>query len=270
MVQKYLGMDDSGGGAKKSVGWDIGAGSARTTGGASQAPAVSWDIGQGTARTSGPSPAVYNPTPVYQAPSQSSYAAPAPYIAPVQNYQPSPIGGGGGQSFAPAPPPPPPAPPVGGRQWYNNLGAAEQAQANKDWLGGDSDYNAQIAEFDRALQTFVDRIANQKKMFDEDALNATQSTTRNQGMSLDALGEDFGARGLSFSGMFDTEKNRTNERFNEAKGNIERVRSRNNQDADNREKDYRSENAISRGNAERSALSRQAQRQALIDSMAGF
>lgn len=174
------------------------------------------------------------------------------------------------QSFAPAPAPPPPAPPVGGRQWYGGLDEGGRAAQDQSWLGGDSDYTSQIAEYDRALQTFVDRIMNQKKMFNQDADDAVASTGRNQAMSLDSLGEDFGARGLSYSGMFDTTKNQTNERFNDAKSGIEKVRGRNLTDSDNREADYRSENQISRGNAERSSLSRQAQRQAMLDSAAGF
>lgn len=173
-------------------------------------------------------------------------------------------------SFAPPPPAAPPAPPVGGRQWFNSLGADQQAAETNKWLGGDSDYTAQVSEFDRALQTFVDRIANQKNMFNQDATDATNSTGRNQAMSLDGLGEDFGARGLSYSGMFDTEKNKTNDRFNEAKGNIQKVLSRNNSDADNRLADYKTENSISKDNAQRASLSRQAQRQALLDSSAGL
>jgi hypothetical protein len=164
----------------------------------------------------------------------------------------------------------PPMPPQGGAQWYQGLDAGGRAAQDQSWLGGDSDYTSQIAEYDRSLQTFIDRIMNQKKMFNQDANDAVASTDKNQTMSLDQLGEDFGARGLSYSGMFDTTKNQTNDRFNEAKGNIEKVRGRNLTDADNREADYRTENGISRGNAERSSLSRQAQRQALLDSAAGF
>lgn len=260
-----LSAGDSGGAGAapmKRVSWDIGAGSNRTAGGTTPAPApsVGWDIGTGANRTTGPAPS-------YAAPSNSlsSFSSnPSPTIAPVSNQ--GPMGGG----FAPPPAAPPPAPPVGGRQWYGGLDEGSRAAQDQSWLGGDSDYTSQIAEYDRALQTFIDRIMNQKKMFNQDADDAVASTGRNQAMSLDSLGEDFGARGLSYSGMFDTTKNQTNERFNEAKGGIEKVRGRNLSDADNREADYRSENAISRGNAERSSLSRQAQRQALLDSMAGF
>lgn len=173
---------------------------------------------------------------------------------------------------APAAPaaPPPPAPPVGGKTWYSGLDQGARAAQDQSWLGGDSDYTAQISEYDKALQSFIDRIAGQKKMYNQDAEDALSSTGRNQTMSLDNLGEDFGARGLSYSGLFDQTKNQTNDRFNEAKGGIEKVRARNLTDASNRQSDYESENQISRGNAERASLARQAQRQALLDSMAGF
>lgn len=251
-------------------------------------PAVSWDIGAGSARTTGSAPAnAPAPAPAPIASTTSYSSVPSRAIAPVSNYagpQSNPYNTGplttrgaqllgnapAQQSFAPPTPPPPPAPPVGGAKWYGGLDQGSRAAQDQSWLGGDSDYTSQIAEYDRALQTFIDRIANQKKMFNQDADDAVASTGRNQAMSLDALGEDFGARGLSYSGMFDTTKNQTNERFNDAKGGIEKVRSRNLSDADNREADYRTENQISRGNAERSSLSRQAQRQALLDSMAGF
>jgi hypothetical protein len=209
----------------------------------------------------------------------SMSAGPAPYIAPVQNYagpQSNPYNTGPllpqqapptQQQFAP---PPPPAPPVGGRTWYNGLDQGAKAAQDQSWLGGDSDYTAQIAEYDKALRTFIDRIANQKKGFEQDANDATASTNRNQGLTLDQLGEDFGARGLSYSGLAVDSADKTNTRFNEAKGQIGKVLARNNQDADNRQADYQSENDISRLNAQKSSLSRQAQRQALLDSMAGF
>lgn len=223
------------------------------------------------------------PAPEQRAPGPAAYyggTVPSPasqQAAPSQyGYAPNPSGVGiNANAPLPAPmadiaSPPPPSNPVGGRQWYEGLGAGGQAAQDAKWLGGDSDYTAQVAEYDKALKSFIDRIANQRKGFTEDANLATQSTERNQNMSLDNLGEDFGARGLSYSGMFDTSKNQTNQRFNEAKAGIERMRSRNDSDAVNREKDYRAENAISRGNAERASLSRQAQRQALIDSMGVF
>ena len=260
-------MQDSGGGStpKKSVGWDIGAGSARTTGGTptpSPAPSVGWDIGSGAARTTGGSYAAPAPSPT----SLGSFSSnPSPYIAPVSGYNRQ-----AAPSVGASEPMGPPAPPPGGRTAYNALDAGGRAAQDQSWLGGDSDYTSQIAEYDRALQTFIDRIANQKKMFQQDADDATASTGRNQAMSLDALGEDFGARGLSYSGLAVDSADKTNQRFNEAKGGIGKVLARNNSDADNREADYRTENQLSRGNAERSSLSRQAQRQALIDSQYGF
>ena len=218
-----------------------------------------------------PSPAASQaqPSTYGYAPSPSGVGinANAPYSAPQ--------GGGGGSiggGFAPVDntPAPPPPPAVGGRQWYNGLGADGQKAEDAKWLGGDSDYTAQIAEYDKALQAFVGRIADQRKGFTEDANLATASTNRNQTTSVNNLGEDFGARGLSYSGLFDTSKNEVNGRFNEAKAGIERMRAKNDGDAVNREKDYRAENGISRGNAQRASLGREAQRQALIDSMGAF
>ncbi len=220
----------------------------------------------------------YSPATGYSpvAGTNSSYSNMAP-VGSQSVYQPPQQGVTGGTwaqppaaPVGPPAPPAPPPPPTGGRTWFNGLDAAGQAAERQSWLGGDSDYTSQIGEYDKALQTFVDRIANQKKMFTQDADDAVASTVRNQGTSLNQLGEDFGARGLSFSGMFDTARNQTNERFNEAKGGIEKVKSRNLADASNREADYRTENQISRGNAEKSSLNRQAQRQALLDSMSGF
>lgn len=249
------------GSAPKKVSWDIGAGSARTSG--STQP-VSWDIGTGANRTTGSAPATY----AAPANTMSSFSSnPAPYIAPVPNYSPAPSG----PSFGASPEPiAPPAPPVGGRQWYSGLDEGSRAATDEQYLAGDSDYTAQVGEYERALQTFIDRITKQRSMFDQDAKDATASTERNQLMSANSLGEDFGARGLSYSGLAVDSQDKNTERFNEAKAGIGKVLARNNQDADNREADYRTENAISRDNASRAALSRQAQRQALIDQMAGF
>lgn len=213
------------------------------------------------------------------APQRESFSVPRTLLDPrqntVSNFQQQTGNFAPAPSPAPSPiqdiaPPPPPTPPVGGRQWYNSLDAGGKQAADNQWLGGDSDYTAQISEYDKALQSFIDRIAEQRKGFTTDANLATQSTERNQNMSLDNLGEDFGARGLSYSGLFDTSKNQTNQRFNEAKSGIERMRAKNDSDAVNRETDYRAENQISRNNAQRASTGRQAQRQALIDSMNGF
>lgn len=213
------------------------------------------------------------PAPAQRAPSGPTYTPPPQQMVyqdpritnPNDNWaQPLQQGGGGAPNdFAP---PVDPGPVKGGREWYNSLDAGGQQAQDSSWLAGDSDYTAQVAEYDKALKSFVDRIANQRKGFTEDANLATASTQRNQDMSLNNLGEDFGARGLSYSGMFDTEKNNTNTRFNEAKSGIERIRSKNDTEAVNRESDYKAENAISKSNASRASLGRQAQRQALIDS----
>jgi hypothetical protein len=146
---------------------------------------------------------------------------------------------------------------------------AKEAQRNQ-FLGGDSDYAAQIGQYDRALAQFVDRISKQKKLFEQDATDAIQTTGQNEGMTLNNMGEDFGARGLSYSGLFDQEKQQTQGRFNETRGNIGKQKTRNITDASNREADYRSENQVSRGNARRAALQRMAAEQALKDANAGF
>lgn len=174
---------------------------------------------------------------------------------------------------APAPvaePPAPPAPPVGGRQWYNALDAGAQAQTQDQWLGGDSDYTAQLGEYDRALNDFIARIVAQKEGFDTDANNAVAANTKNMQFSGDQLGEDFGARGMSYSGLFDKSLNTMNTRFKDQESNINQVRTKNKSEADNRQADYTAENNIGRGNAKRSALTRMAAQQAMLDSGAGF
>lgn len=224
-----------------------------------------------------PSPAQRTPTPAPSAPLYGGTVPSPAQATPTQyGYAPALNGGQGINPNAPLsgpaydPPPVPAGPVQGGREWYNNLDQGGKQAQDAKWLGGDSDYTAQISEYEKALQSFVDRIANQRKGFKEDRDLSIGATDRNQNQSLDNLGEDFGARGLSYSGLFDTSKNEVNTRFNDAKAGIGRMYSQNDSDAVNREKDYRAENAISRGNAERASLSRQAQRQALIDSMGAF
>lgn len=195
---------------------------------------------------------------------QGSQATYAPAARAWVNPQPAPP-----QAVA-APPAPPPAPPQGGRTWYNNLGAGQQQQTADQWLGGDSDYTAQMGEYDRALNDFISRITAQKAGFDTDASQALGATDKNEQYSTNALGEDFGARGMSYSGLFDKSKNELGQRFQEQRGNINNVRDKNKSDADNRQADYQSENNISRGNAKRSALTRMAAQQAMIDQNAGF
>lgn len=219
-----------------------------------------------------------NPTPI-TAPSYLNYynppAAPAP--APSTGmYNPGvtdwgSVGGGGGTSAAvsaPVEPPPPPPPPVGGRVWYSKLSDAQKKAEDEKYLRGDSDYTEQIAAYTKALDDYTKRIGTRKEQFGLDADVATKSTNKNKEYSLNSLGEDFGARGLSYSGMFDTEMNRAGERFSEALKGILTARDRNISDATNELADYSSENQIGRGNARRSALLRMAQNQNLIDTSA--
>jgi hypothetical protein len=192
--------------------------------------------------------AQYNPQPVQSAPAP-------PYQAPFNPGQ-----------MAPEAPPAPPAPVVGGREWYNGLGASQRAATDQEWLGGDSDYAAQIGEYDRALQSFIDRITKRKALFDQDATDSVEATNKNETLSMNNLGEDFGARGLSFSGLFDQSKEQGMGRFRDTRTNITKQRDRNKTDADNQQKDYQSENQIGRGNARRAALQRMAADQALKDA----
>ena len=210
-------------------------------------------------------PAGTNPSPITVPSFQAQYNP-----APVQN-APGPVGGGfnpGPANFAPEAPAPPPPPVVGGREWYSSLGASQRAAEDQKWLGGDSDYASQIGEYDRALQAFVDRITKRKALFEQDATDSIETTNKNEGVSLNNLGEDFGARGLSYSGLFDQGIEQGKGRFREARTNIGKIKDRNVSDATNQEADYRSENQIGRGNARRAALQRMAAEQALKDANA--
>jgi hypothetical protein len=224
-----------------------------------------WSPGAGTNAAPIASPsyqAQYNPQPAYQAPAPVWQAPFDP--GPAQQ---SFIGGGFNQApAAPAPPPPPPPPVVGGREWFSKLGpTAKRAEENK-WLGGDSDYASQIGEYDRALQSFIDRITKRKDLFDQDAIDSTAATNKNEGMTMNNLGEDFAARGLSYSGLFDQSKEEGKGRFRDARTGITKIRDANKGEADNQLGDYRSENQIGRGNARRAALQRMAADQALKDA----
>lgn len=223
-----------------------------------------WSQGAGTnaAPISVPSyQAQWNPQPVYQAPAPvwQAPAAQQPFqqqsFAPIDNTPPAP----------PAPPPPPPDV-VGGAKWFSKLGpTAKDAERNK-WLGGDSDYAAQIGEYDRALQSFIDRITKRKAAFDTDASDSLASTNKNEGLAQNSLGEDFAARGLSYSGLFDQSKEQNAGRFRDARTNITKIQASNKNQADNDLSDYRSENTVGRGNARRAALQRMAADQALKDA----
>lgn len=214
-------------------------------------------------------PVTYNQAPAYNPPPAGSWSQ-----------QPANQNFGGGQAqlmpnipfpriAAPLPPPPPPEPPQpikGGREWFNALTDVSKRNEENRWLGGDSDYAAQIGEYDRALQSFIDRITKRKQLFDQDALDATNATNENEGMAQNTLGEDFAARGLSFSGLFDQSKEENANRFRQARTNIGKIQTANKNEADNSLKDYRSENTIGRGNARRAALQRMAADQALKDA----
>ena len=210
-----------------------------------------------------------NPTPI-TAPSYIAggspgrYVAPAPaYRAPAPAYQPA-------QQQAPVyqPPPPPPRPQFapGGREEFNRFAPEQQQMTESQYLGGDSDYNAQIGLYQKALDDFVRRITGRIEGFETDATQATQGNIKNEGMSVNSLGEDFGARGLSYSGLFDKSKNKLQDRYKEGRVNIGKNRDTNVQNARNDEADYRSENEIGRGNAKRSSLLRMAAAQQLKDA----
>lgn len=228
-----------------------------------------WSQGAGTnpAPISVPSyQAQWNPQPAYQAPAPVWQQ---PYVPPANNWAPQNFNQQAFAPAAPAPPPPPPEPPkpvVGGREWFNALGAgAKKAEENK-WLGGDSDYASQIGEYDRALQSFIDRITKRKEIYDQDAEDSVAATYKNEGLTQNSLGEDFAARGMSFSGLFDQSKEQNAGRFRDARTNIGKIQTTNKNEADNSLKDYRSENTVGRGNARRAALQRMAADQALKDA----
>jgi hypothetical protein len=165
-----------------------------------------------------------------------------------------------------APPAAPQGPVQGGRQWYNSLDAGGQAAEQDKYLGGDSDYTAQMGEYDHALNDFISRITTQKGQFTLDTDHATQANDKNRDLSMDQLGQDFGARGMSYSGLADKSMNLMKDRFTDQGNNILQVGARNQIDADNRQADFQSQNGIDRGNAKRAALGRMVQQQALTDS----
>lgn len=204
----------------------------------------------------------YNPAPAYTPPPQQQYVTPAP------SFQ---------QSFNQAPPPPPPPmdPPrpqfaPGGFQEFNQMDPAKQQMSRDKWLAGDSDYTEQIGLYQKALDDFVRRITGRIDSFNTDAKDATAGNLKNESMSADSLGADFGARGLSYSGLFDQSRNKLLDRYKEGRTNIEKNRLTNVQGAENEKADYTAENQISRKNAQRASLLRMAQQQQLLDSQYGF
>lgn len=183
-----------------------------------------------------------------QTPAQ--YYAPAPVYQQPANFGTS--GGGISQGFA-APaqsfPSPPPAPP---------------RMSENDWLAGDSEYTSQQNEYNRALKLFTDRIDKKKKMFDDDYNQSAKVTDKNQGQAMTGVGEDFAARGMAYSGLFDSARTDTEDMFKRQRGNLELVKNRNRTQADDDLADYGQEIELSRGNARRNALARFANSQNLF------
>lgn len=208
------------------------------------------------------------PAPVYRAPAPAPapvYRAPAPVYQPPMNFAPAPQI----QNFAPAPPPEPPRPQFapGGRQEFLNMFSPEQQQlTEQQFLSGDSDYTQQMGMYQRALDDFVRRITGRIEGFEQDAKDSIAGNVKNEAMSLDQLGADFGARGLAFSGLWDTSRNKMKDRYTQGRTNIDKNKTTNVQNARNEEADYKAENEISRGNAKRSALMRMAAQQSLKDA----
>lgn len=209
-----------------------------------------------------------NPTPI-TAPSYLAGGAPARYQAPIQqSFAPqAPIQQQ--QNFAPAPPPEPPRPQFapGGRNEFMNMFSPEQQQMTEEqYLGGDSDYTAQVGMYQKALDDFVRRITGRIEGFGTDANAAIAGNVKNEGMASDQLGQDFGARGLSYSGLFDTSRNKLADRYKEGRGNIEKNRDANINNANEEKANYSAENTISQQNARRSSLLRMAAQQSLKDA----
>jgi len=152
----------------------------------------------------------------------------------------------------------------GGRQWFNQQDAGTQQNIQNQFLGGDSDYQAQLGQYNKALQDFVGRIAQQNKQYGQDADDATAATNRNRTLNMNDLGQDFGARGMSYSGLFDQTKNMQNERYDNAVSGIGKILAKQTSDNAGRQADYTAENQISQQNAARAALMRMAAQQSLI------
>ena len=205
---------------------------------------------------------------------------PAPAIAPVSDYagpQSNPYNTGPitqrGAELLQQQAPAAPAVPVdnpNGAKAYSRMDAAGQQAAQTNWLGGDSDYASQLGEYNDALAAFTDRIAKQKGDFTTDTNNAITANTKNRDLSGNQLGEDFGARGMSYSGLFDKSKNLMYDRYGEQEKNINNVGNKNQTDADNRLSDFSHQNTIDISNAKRAALGRLFQNQQMIDSQTTF
>lgn len=219
---------------------------------------------------------VYNPTPIRKkaAPAPRRKAAPAPIrkaapirkkaapaprrsVAPVQKKKQSYSGGTGGSysapntakmavasSLAPDPVITAPAPP--------------KPPSDKEWLAGDSAYNDQLSEYDRALQEYLARIASKEGEVNQDASIALQANARNQNMGLNNNAEDFAARGMINSGLFANSAEQLNDRYGESRSAIETNKGRQLGSLTDERDTYRRENELGRGNARRQALQRMA------------
>lgn len=155
----------------------------------------------------------------------------------------SPGGGAPGGSFAP------PAPP---------------RMSEADWLKGDAEFNAQQNEYNRALELFKTRINKKKGAFEDDYKESSRVTGLNKQQTMTGVGEDFAARGMAYSGLFDSARTDTENVFKRQLGNLELVRNRNKSQADDDLADYQQEIDLSRGNAKRNALARFANQQSLM------
>lgn len=224
-----------------------------------------------TGRMTSPAEPLNNPAYTPPPPPSYGYDLPSPAaIQQVQQYQPSLYQQPAPQTFAPPMEPPRPQFAAGGRQEFNTFSPEQQQMSEQQWLTGDSDYTAQTGLYQKALDDFVRRITGRIQGFDVDAKEATAGNLKNEAMSADSLGSDFGARGLSYSGLFDQSKNKLLDRYKQGRGNIEKNRAQNVQNAENEKADYTAENEISRQNARRSSLLRMAAQQQLLDSQFGM
>ena len=176
-----------------------------------------------------------------------TYTPPPPAIsyAPPANYGGGGAGGGFDASAAPAPPPKP-------------------RMSEADWLKGDAEYLDQDNEYNRALSEFTNRINKKKKNYEDDFGQGKEANTQNQQRSLTGLGEDFAARGMAYSGVFDQARTETEDNFKKQLANILTIKNRSVAQADDDLADYKQENTISRGNAKRNALARFANSQSLM------
>lgn len=168
--------------------------------------------------------------------------------------------------------PPPSAPYTGaGAGSAGGFGAPSSAPAfsaprmnQDDWLAGDAEFLEQGNEYNRALQLFTDRIRKKKTEFDDDYKMSKDVTGKNQQQSMTGLGEDFAARGMAYSGLFDSARTDTENVFKRQLGNLELTKNRNVAQADDDLADYQQEIDLSRGNAKRNALARFANQQSLM------